>query len=46
MYSSQDFSFPIKTIDDSEMTSKYTGRKFAGAEYGTSFSLDLLLNGI
>lgn len=31
-----------KTIDDSEMTSKYTGRKFAGEEQGTSFSLGLV----
>lgn len=31
-----------KTIDDSEMTSKYTGRKFAGEEYGASFSLGLV----
>jgi len=28
-----------KSIDDSEMTSKYTGRRFAGAEQGASFSL-------
>jgi hypothetical protein len=28
-----------KPIYDSELTSKYTGRKFAGAEEGTSFSL-------
>jgi len=28
-----------KSIDDSEMTSKYTGRRFAGAAQGTSFSL-------
>jgi len=31
-----------KSIDDSEMTSKYTGRQFAGAEQGTSFSLGLV----
>lgn len=31
-----------KTIDDSEMTSKYTGRTFAGEEYGASFSLGLV----
>jgi len=31
-----------KTIDDSEITSKYTGRQFAGAEFGTSFSLGLV----
>jgi hypothetical protein len=28
-----------KSIDDSKMTSKYTGRQFLGAERGTSFSL-------
>jgi hypothetical protein len=28
-----------KTIDDSEMTSRYTGRTFSGAEFGSSFSL-------
>ena len=32
--------FPDKaTIDDSQITSKYTGKQFAGAELGASFSL-------
>ena len=32
--------FPDKAdIDDSQITSKYTGRRFAGAELGASFSL-------
>jgi hypothetical protein len=31
-----------KSIDDSEMTTRYTGRQFAGAEQGASFSLGLV----
>lgn len=31
-----------KTIDDSQMTSKYTGRGFSGADQGVSFSLGLV----
>ena len=31
-----------KTIDDSYLTSKYTGRQFSGAEQGVSFSLGLV----
>ncbi len=31
-----------KSIDDSEITSKYTGRQFSGAEQGVSFSLGLV----
>lgn len=31
-----------KSIDDSELTSKYTGRRFSGADQGVSFSLGLV----
>lgn len=31
-----------KTIDDSQMTTKYTGRGFSGADQGVSFSLGLV----